>query len=291
MFMSAKPFSCWRCTKDCLNDVQISIEDKNRGCDRQSGFTLIELLVVIAIIAILAAMLLPALSSAKFRARCVNCTSNYRQWGIVANMYVGENHGMLPTFAMTGSALNPWDVSLNMVPGLATYGLTIPMWFCPVRSTEYNDADAGFYHFYHRHIANLTDLNRALQIHGGLSGAFVTLYHAWWVPRTLGAGSIPSFPRPLMRARPVATPTAGPARLPTGLPADSPSSVITATHADTSTNTAAMLNGHSLGNQVANVNLGFADGRVETHQRSVIQWQYISAQETAFYWDGSDTGS
>lgn len=93
-------------------------------CATGLAFTLIELLVVIAIIAILAAMLLPALSNAKEKAKSINCVSNLREIGLALNIYALDFH-VYPLFG-SQSITNPWAVAYG-----ATIGGVRKIYVCP----------------------------------------------------------------------------------------------------------------------------------------------------------------
>jgi prepilin-type N-terminal cleavage/methylation domain-containing protein/prepilin-type processing-associated H-X9-DG protein len=102
---------------------------KRRAHEGRAGFTLIELLVVIAIIAILASLLLPALSNAKEKARRTKCLSNLRQLGISMRIYSDQNGDKLPQSAVDGMWL--WDVPRPMADGLVECGARPQIFYCP----------------------------------------------------------------------------------------------------------------------------------------------------------------
>ena len=156
-------------------------KEDSRGLDevgkRGVGFTLVELLVVIVIIAILAALLLPAISRVKARAQAAVCLNNLRQWGLATQLYALDHGDFLPPEGAPNPTLHArtgWYIQLPLELGLPPYTAmpwrTNPaltprrsIWICPSNPRRSNGRNL-FHYCLNENVNGTGDRNRPIRL-------------------------------------------------------------------------------------------------------------------------------
>jgi prepilin-type processing-associated H-X9-DG protein len=225
----------------------------------------------------------------------------------MANMYAIDFKDVLPgadpRFLALGGG-NVWDMTPAFIPAVANYGLTVPMWFCPARSREFNAQYGAAKMLLGHDMTSISDLNSYLaSFFGGTNNGFVIMNHNYWVQRSQYGVSIPSTnssqtvagTEPALYGWPVKTTDSGSGHVPFisdacfsgyGSPATKNVSDINTSFANNSPLPPAQkYSGHCVGNSLKSVNAAYVDGHVTSHGAAAIQCVfYNNGQQAGWFY-------